>query len=297
MADVPRSDILFGPKPLTKDEQESAVAEHFLRLYAPHLEPSAIQHGPCQTSTPPDWIFRFSRCTIGVEMTEVDQDYSLRFQKRAFTDCIYAAFHEASFDFDLDGLLISVLRSEDALAAASGRIMNKAARQLVELVKGSITDTVEELRPLLGRNVQVKASIYPSLAKLASSVSLSLGPSRDPRRSDGIAAPMVIIAGGRLIDEDAGIAWYAKRLREKSRDRLRRDPPTSWSRADHAILLFHDHPRGMMYQGFGDLTERLLREAVTRCPVEASNFDEILLLTYRRLEFELLQISGTYREA
>lgn len=53
----------------------------------------------------------------------------------------------------------------------------------------------------------------------------------------------------------------------------------------------------MVYKGFGDSTELLLREAVARCPVEAFNFDEILLLTYRRLEFELLQIFGTHREA
>lgn len=205
-------------------------------------------------------------------------------------------FNEASFNFDLDGIWISVLRSQNALTAASGRIMRKAARQLVELTKGSI-DTVEELRPLSCRYIRVNSSIYPSLAKLASSVDLSLGPSQDPRRSDGRAAPIVIMGGGRLIDEEAGIAWYVGRLQEKSRDRLRLDPPTSWSRADHTILLFHDHPRGMMYQGFGDLTELLLREAVTRCPVEASSFDEILLLTYRRLEFELLQISGTHRKA
>jgi hypothetical protein len=297
VVDVPRSDILFGPKAFTKDEQELAVAEHFLGLYAPHVESSAIQHGPCQTPTPPDWIFRFSQCAIGVEITEVDQWYSLRFQEREFTDCIYAAFHEAGFDFDLDGLWINVFRPQDALAAASGRTMGKAARQLVELVKCSI-GTVGELRPLLfGRHVQVNSSTYPSLAKLASSVDLSLGPSQDPRRSDGRAAPMVIMAGGRLIDEEAGIAWYAGRLRAKSHGRLRLDPPTSWSRADHTILLFHDHPRGMVYKGFGDLTEFLLREAVTRCPVEASSFDEILLLTYRRLEFELLQISGTRRKA
>lgn len=90
--DVPRSDVLFGPKVFTKDEQELAVAEYFLGLYAPHVEPSAIQHGPCQTPTPPDWIFRFPQRTVAVEMTEVDQQYSLRFQERAFTDCIYAAF-------------------------------------------------------------------------------------------------------------------------------------------------------------------------------------------------------------
>lgn len=225
-------------------------------------------------------------------MTEVDQQYSLRFQEQAFTNHIYTAFHEASFDFDLDGLWISVLRSQNVLVTESGRIMRKAARQLVELAKSSV-GTVEELRPLLCRSVRVNASIYPSLAKLASLVDFSLGPSRDPRRSDGRAAPLVIMSGGRLIDEEVGIAWYVGRLQEKSRKRLRLDPPTSWHEADHTILLFHDHPRGMVYKGFGDSTELLLREAVARCPVEASNFDEILLLTYRRLEFELLQISGT----
>jgi hypothetical protein len=159
--------------------------------------------------------------------------------------------------------------------------MRKAARQLVELTKNSV-DTVEELRPFLCMIVRVNASIYPSLAKLGSSVDFSLGPNQDPRRSDGKAAPMVIMSGGRLIDEEACIAWYVGRLQEKSRKRLRLDPP-----------------RGMVYQGFGDLTELLLREAVARCPVEAgaSSFDEILLLTYRRLEFELLQISGTHRKA
>lgn len=66
--------------------------------------PPQYSYGPCQTPTPPDWVFRFPQCTVAVEMTEVDQQYSLRFQERAFTDYIYAAFHEASFDFDLDGL-------------------------------------------------------------------------------------------------------------------------------------------------------------------------------------------------
>ena len=228
--------------------------------------------------------------------TEVDQWYTLRSQEQEFTNHIYAAFREANFNFNLDGLWISVLRSQDALAVAPGRAMRKAARQLVELTKSSI-DTVEELRPFLCRIVRVNTSIYPSLAKLASSVDFSLGPSQDSRRSDGKAAPMVIMSGGRLIDEEACIAWYVGRLQEKSRKRLRLDPPTSWHEADHTILLFHDHPRGMVYQGFGDLTELLLREAVARCPVEASSFDEILLLTYRRLEFELLQISGTHRIA
>jgi hypothetical protein len=86
----PRSDVLFGSKIFTKDEQELAVAEYFLGLYALHVVPSTIQHGPGKP-TPPDWIFRFPQCAVAVEMTEVDQQYSLRFQEQAFTNHIYTA--------------------------------------------------------------------------------------------------------------------------------------------------------------------------------------------------------------
>src|SRR5205085_3702222 len=167
--------VLFGPKIFTTDEQQLAVAEYFVGLYAPHAEPSTVQHGPGQPD-PPDWIFRFPQCTVAVEMTEVDQWYSLRFRELEFTNHIYAAFHEVDLDFDLDGLWISVLRSQNALMTASGRIMRKAARQLVELTKCSV-GTVEELHPLLCRSVAVSFSIHLSLAKLATSVVFSLGPS------------------------------------------------------------------------------------------------------------------------
>jgi hypothetical protein len=66
------------------------------------------------------------------------------------------------------------------------------------------------------------------------------------------------MSGGRLIDEEAGIAWYVGRLQEKSGKRLRLDPPTGWREADYTILLLHDHLRGMVYKGFGDSTELLL---------------------------------------
>jgi hypothetical protein len=59
--DVPRSDILFRPKVFTKGDQELAVAQHFLGLYVPHIESSAIQHGPYQTPAHRTVVWR-DRC-------------------------------------------------------------------------------------------------------------------------------------------------------------------------------------------------------------------------------------------
>lgn len=293
--DAPRSDVFFGPRPLTKKQQEAEIARALLQLYVPQCDPADVPNGPCPNPTPPDWLFEFGDVLVGVEMTEVDQYYGLRSKERTFTDLIYAEFHSRNIGFDPTGLSVGVLRSEQALAVASGKVLRKAAQEVVELVSKAIT-SVEDLRPLLFRHVRIDEYTYPDLFNVASSISLGCGPDGDIRRSDGKAAPIVIMEGGMLVNKELGVVWHLERLVKKCQDKRRSNPPTGWGRVAHSVLLFHDYPRKANYTFAGkDFIEEYLREAVVRAP-EADHvtaFDEILLLTYRRLEFELVQITGS----
>jgi hypothetical protein len=293
----PTSTVFFSPDGRTKEGEEDEVTRAFNRLYFAPAGPPDVLFEP-GTPDPPDRLVRRGDFTLGLELTRVDQ-YTQHFaRENLLANRIYAEFSVTSFPYSLDGICIGVVRCQSDLLAAAGKVIQRAASEVVGLVKSHLS-SIDDLPHDVLRILRVNESTHPNLHSFAPSVSISRCPPNDIRRSDGKASPLVIVSGGYIVDaayEHAEVEEYKRVLKSKAKGRLRTEPPTSWHAVDHSVLLFHDHPRDKMYHGhfFGDLTERAAREAVRQLPEEAATFDEIAFLTYRSLfDVELLQISGS----
>jgi len=104
----------------------------------------------------------------------------------------------------------------------------------------------------------------------------------DIRRSDGKAAPLVVFPGIALVTLGDIIRRKVAR---------RRAPGTGWSAVEHAVLVAHDLPRGLLYMRPVNAVELLTAAAESARVLDA--FDEFLFVTRQDGTWRVIRIGGS----
>jgi len=230
-------------------------------------------------------------------MTELtDRDYGLEAWFTNLTNLVYAEIHRQKLSDRYRGICISVVaKSERTVRRDAEQIWkdrgikqgpHKLAREVVTLATCQIGGR-PELTGLLGRKLLVTEQGSPALSALSLNVVCSPCQEKDWRRSDGVAAPLVIFSGGWILPEAEELLVHVnKTIRRKIQGRS----SPGWGDIDNAVLLLHDLPREQFYmgwhnEGLRELLVRSIDETQTR-----DSFDEVFWCSYAtgRWTIELL---------
>jgi len=94
--------------------------------------------------------------------------------------------------------------------------------------------------------IPVNPILYPAMSTLVRNIVVCRCRNNDSRRSDGKAAPLVIMNPGFTYESSEIEESIEKRMMSKMQGMR------SWKETvDHSVLVAHDLPRGEVYQAFG----------------------------------------------
>ena len=287
MANPARSTVFRKKTSLSKDEQEELVAAVFAEGYR-REKSIALGKGRRVKRDPPDWVFSGSALTVGVEMFELFQFYPSRALMEELTNAIYAQFEKRGLSRLYLGSVVTaglLLRYDTSdrlrgewLARGVRKPVRQTAREFVDIVAAAVpsVDVIPEND--FGLRLKVDPGVYPALAVLCKWLGVCRSREHDQRRSDGKAAPLVILGSGyHYSDEEMEL-----RVEEKLRKKM--DGRSTWSvSVDESILVAHDFPREHMYEGFGMERQTWLKRAAARLNALGA-FDEVWFVTFQTLE-------------
>lgn len=285
MGERVRSTVFKTKAKLSKDEQEERVAAIFAEGYR-REKSIALGKGRRVRRDPPDWVFSGSALTVGVEMFELFQFYPSRALMDDLTNAIYSEFEQRRLSERYLGVCVHVLVQEGTRerlergweAKGIQRPVRRTARELVDLVSGAVSSRDAIPEGDMGRRSDVDAVAYPALAVLCKSLIVHRCLEQDARRSDGKAAPLVILSSGDHFADEEMEQRVGQMLSKKMADRSR------WSvSADRSILVAHDLPREQFYEGFDMEWGKWLKRAAIRWNA-LSVFDEVWFVTFQTLE-------------
>lgn len=261
----------------SKPAQEQRIAELFTEGYelVTGLKLGAGIKGP----DPPDWLFSCLGINMGVEMFEVEQFYDARAFFDDITNKVYDEFDLCPTSTCYEGLVINlgILADTDIKNKVKTRWREKGiirnpkhllAKELVSLFTTNVPPRNSVPESDLGLIIPVTPSLYPALSCLAKSIIINRCPKQDPRRTDGRAAPLVIISPGYLLPKDNELtSKLADDMKKKMNKKYRHK--SKWQAISHSALIAHELPRGIIYQGGCIEWQKHLKKAA----------DEVKLLT------------------
>ncbi len=144
-----------------------------------------------------------------------------------------------------------------------------AQRQAIAPCADAVPTSLPKHVPGLLRRVDTRA--YPALGAVADWVHICRCPPNDIRRSDGRAAPLVIISGGHHFTVDGYIASIEAAITKKiARLPWETDP-------GRRVLVAHDVPRRHFYEAWGKPWADWLSVAATRADA-GRHFQELWLV-------------------
>lgn len=282
-----RSAVFRKETSLSKDEQEERVAAIFAEGYR-REKSIALGKGRRVKRDPPDWVFSGSALTVGVEMFELFQFYPSRALMEKLTNAIYAQFEKRGLSRRYLGSVVTAglllrydtndwLRGEWR-ARGVRQPVRQAAREFVDIVAAAVPSVDMIPENDLGLRLEVDPGQYPALAVVCNRLSVHKSRDEDERRSDGRAAPLVILSPGLDYSDQEIVRQIESKLHAKM------DGTSRWSVAgDQSVLVAHDLPREQMYEGFAMEWSKWIKRAATRLKV-LDVFDEVWLVTFQTLE-------------
>jgi hypothetical protein len=204
---------------------------------------------------PPDQLWDAGDLLVGVELFEVPAFYEERSLLYRFVNLSYLEFARRGLERRLLGVCISLgalihpTFLKEVSASWKGTVVTKkpldrAARDLVDLVELHVHTREVVPDNDFGLILKVDASQQPALAALTPWISIRRCGEKTPRRSDGVASPLIIAGGIYQTEPEERIGAVAREIEKKTCKR------GNWPLVDYAVLLAHDLPRVQMYEGF-----------------------------------------------
>jgi hypothetical protein len=251
---------------------------------------------------PPDRLFAWQGVTIGAEMFELEAFYDARGLCDHLRNAIYAEFHKRGLTDRYVGTAINLAltinttwqREAKALWASNGDVgrtpVIQAASELTDLVLASASSTDDLPNSDAGKIVKVDIDTHPALGTLTHVILLNRCRPNDPRRSDGLAAPLVIAGGINEIDDSQLLRSVMTTMEKKIASRARTEG-TSWRGIDHSILVAHDLPREHYYEGFAMQWDAKLVLAAAATRVLRA-YDEFWFVSVDELQGRAVRIAG-----
>jgi hypothetical protein len=293
--------IFKHDRPFEKAEQERRVGEAFQVGY--ERATGIILEGNSEgRPDPPDREFSYRNSRVSAELVELEQRYSERALQEALLNKIYGEFEQQGDYLKYLGLTVQIPMTTDLTWEKNTRAewqdikkdpLGTVAKQFVQIFKDNVssTESVPDSAILgAGLRIPIDARVYPALSILGHTLFISRCKPEDPRRSDGLAAPLVIIGGAFMINEAQMEESIQRAINNKIQKKAKY--PEKWSAFNHSVLIAHDLPRDSMYQAFMMQWKKWLGNAVRRVNV-LEVFDEVWLVTYQNAEPEAYWICGT----
>lgn len=277
-----RSTVFHSGRCLSKHEQERLVGELFKEGYE---QATGIRvEGNDPGGDPPDRLFSYRNLSIGVEMFELGQFYKARALFEDLTDEIYSEFERRGACKRYEGIVINVgiLKDIKTAGALITRLQQKSTRgkpkpafaeEFVDLFVGKVPsrDAVPKDRRVIG----VDPGLYPAVSALTKEVVIHRCPINTVLRTDGKAAPLVIMSPGYRISDGE----IEESMKNKMLEKI--EGNQNWKSAvEHSVLVAHDVPRGQMYEGFASRAgaHEWLKSAASRVDL-LETFDELWFVT------------------
>ena len=134
--------------------------------------------------------------------------------------------------------------------------------------------------------IPVNPILYPAMSTLVRNIVVCRCRNNDSRRSDGKAAPLVIMNPGFTYESSEIEESIEKRMMSKMQGMR------SWKETvDHSVLVAHDLPRGEVYQAFGMEWIEWLEKVASKIQV-LQMFDEFWLVTGQNIIGKAQRICG-----
>jgi len=279
--DPVRSTIFYTGRHISKQDQEQLVGKLFAEGYE-YMTGIKLEGNVHVEHQPPDRIFFCQGKKIGVEMFELEQFYATRAEYNQLTNEVYSEF-ERRAPTRYVGVVITLpilieISGADSLdktwqtKGISGKRRSIFARELVDLFIKNVPSTVSIPEDDLGLVISVNEKLYPAVSALVKRIVVNRCPNIDSRRTDGKAAPLVIIGPSIRISDSDIEESIRNKLFEKIENRPRWNQPVH-----HSILIAHEIPRGRIYQGFAAEWYDLLARAASALDL-LNVFDEFWLV-------------------
>jgi len=266
----------------SKSEQERLVGELFAEGYE---QTTGIKlQGNIRGGDPPDRLFYCRRLRIGVEMFELGQFYEARALLNDLTDEIYSEFESRRVCERYERIVINVPILTDIKTAKAlitrwqqkgiGRKQKSTfAKEFVNLFGENVPSRDAIPEGDRGLIIQVDPALYPAVSTLTKNISIHRCPTNTPLRTDGKAAPLVIISPGYHIKDSE----IEESIKSKMVEKIQARP--SWKSAvDHSVLVAHDIPRGRVYVPLAVEANKWLLRAASRVDL-LQTFDELWFVT------------------
>lgn len=280
---------------LSKPAQEQRIGKLFAEGYE---QTTGIKlGGNIPGGDPPDRLFFYQGLRIGVELFELGQFYKAHALFEDLKAEIYSEFEWRGASKRYEGIRIDLGILKDTKTAGALRtgwrqkgIRRKQkptfAKQFVDLLLENVPS--RNAVPQGGRVIGVDPGLYPAVSALTEKISIHRCPINTTLRTNGKAAPLVIISPGYLINDSEIEESIRNKMAEKIKGRAK------WKCAvDYSVLVAHDIPRGRMYEGvFTTEAHKWLRRAASRVDL-LQKFDELWLVTL----FEVVDSGKIRRKA
>lgn len=283
-----RSTVFRSGRDLSKPEQEQLIGELFAEGYE---QTTGIKlEGNIPGGDPPDRLFSYQGLRIGVELFELGQFYKARALFEDLTDETYSEFESRGVSKRYEEIRIDVgiLKDIKTAEALRTRWQQKGIRrkQKSTFAKEFVNLFVKKVPsrdaiPKGGLPVRVDPGLYPAVSALTEEIRIDRCPINTTLRTDGKAAPLVIMSPGYLIRDSEIEESMENEMVEKIQGRAK------WKSAvKHSVLVAHDIPRGRIYEGFPLRTgaHKWLLSAALRVDLLQA-FDELWFVT--PFEFEV----------
>lgn len=289
-----RSTVFCPADRTSQKEQEERVGEIFAQGYKQAT--GQRLEGNVPGPNPPDRLFFYQGLKIGVEMFELEQFYGARALFDSLTNEIYSEFEQHRACERYDGVVINlgVLANVEIAGRLKTRRREKKikgnpkltfAKELVDILLTNVPSQDSIPQGDRGLVIPVDSARYPAVSALIISIHIARCPSNDPRRTDGKAAPLVIISPGFTFRDSEIEVAIEEMIVSKMHKRL------NWEPVDHSVLVAHDLPRGEVYQGFAMKWNEWLVRVASRVELLQA-FDEFWLVTVQDLRGKAQRICG-----
>jgi hypothetical protein len=284
-----RSTAFRSGRCLSKHEQERLVGELFKEGYEQATGMRLEGNDP--GDDPPDILFSYQNLRIGAEMFELGQFHESGAFFEGLTNRVYSEFGSRGPSKRYEGIRIDLGILRDVKTAGELRtrwrykgIERKQeptfAEQFVNLLLENVPS--RDAVPKEGRVIGVDPGLYPAVSALTNRVIINRCPINTVLRTDGRAAPLVVMGPGHLISNSEIEETIGNKMAAKMERRAKWKSPI-----DHSVLVAHDIPRGQMYEGFALRAgaHKWLQSAALRVDV-LQTFDELWFVTPFEFEFD-----------
>lgn len=284
-----RSTVFRSGRCLSKLEQEHLIGKSFAEGYE---QMTGIKlEGNSPGGDPPDRLFSYQNFRIGVEMFELGQFHESRAFFEGLTNSVYSEFESRGVSKRYEGIRIDLAILKDVKTEDESRTRWRQkgigrkqeptfAKQFVDLLLENVPS--RGVVPKEGRVIAVDPELYSAVSALTKKLIIHRCPMNTVLRTDGKAAPLVIMSPGHLIIDSEIEESVRSKMTVKMKRRAKWKSPV-----DHSVLVVHDIPRGQMYEGFAlgaDAHEWLQSAALSVDLLQA--FDELWLVTPSAFEVD-----------